>query len=209
MPNRSYENVPEETFSVFGTPKPSLDHKLAVYGRQSTKEQVEKNHWSYLQQAEKLVKIGKELGFTDEDDIILFIENKGKNGKWVNASGRLRIDQRPHLQSLTEYIQRDEVKTVLIWAIDRLFRDEDMIQPPVFVKLCKDHHCVVFTIDDYFDFNNPKRDDRRRFLELAQAAADYITKHVRKMREAQHEAARNGDYDGRGIPIGYYLPKGA
>ena len=166
MPARSYVQVEEEKYSAFASPKLALDHKLAIYGRQSTKEQVEKNHGAYLQQAVKLVDIGKELGFTGPDDIIVFIENKSKNGKWVNASGRLRIDQRPGLSALIELINKDVVKTVLVWSVDRLFRDEDMIQPPVFVKACKDHHVIVFTIDDYFDFNNKKRDDRRRFLEL-------------------------------------------
>ena len=209
MAERVYGQVQEEKYSAFGNPKLSLAHKLAVYGRQSTKEQVEKNHGAYLQQAVKLVDMGKELGFTGPDDIVVFIENKSKNGKWVNASGRLRIDQRPGLSSLVELIEKDVVKTVLVWVIDRLFRDEDMIQPAVFAKTCKTHHVIIVTVDDYFDFNNPKRDDRRRFLELAQAAADYITKHIAKMHDAQHDGARRGEYDGRGIPVGYYLPRGA
>ncbi len=199
---------PEVKYSVFSRPTVSLEHQLAIYGRQSTKEQVINNKGAYVQQTVKLVKIGKEIGFKEEnEDIILFIENKGKNGKWVNASGRLRIDQRPHLQSLTEYISRDEVKTVLVWSIDRLFRDEDMIQPPVFVKLCKEHHCVILTVDDFFDFNNPKRDDRKRFLELAQAAADFLTKHIKKMEDARNELARKGEYNGRGLGLGLYIPE--
>src|SRR2546427_2464580 len=150
----------------FAQPILALERFLAIYARQSTKEQVINNREAYDQQTVGLVRQTKEMGWPDEL-ILMYIENKRKDGKWVAASGRLRIDQRAGLQALTERIERDEVKTVLVWAVDRLFRDEDMIQPAVFAKLCKDHHCLVMTTDDLFDFNNKRRDDRKRFLDAA------------------------------------------
>src|SRR5438128_12181582 len=154
----------------FGQPLFTLDKFLAIYARQSTKEQVINNREAYDQQTVGLVKQAKEIGWPD-DLILMYIENKRKDGKWVSASGRLRIDQRAGLQALTERIERDEVKTVLVWAVDRLFRDEDMIQPAVFAKLCKEHHCIVITMDDMFAFDHPRDDARKRFLDAAQAAA--------------------------------------
>ncbi|MDQ2904183.1 MAG: recombinase family protein [Chloroflexota bacterium] len=195
------------------TPKPLLfnqpvlvsDRDLAIYTRQSTKEQVIKNREAYDQQTIGLVKQGLELGWA-RDRIVVYIENKRKDGRWVNASGRLRIDQRPGLQALSERIEKDEVKTVLVWAVDRLFRDEDMIQPAVFAKLCKEHHCLIITTDDLFDFNNPRRDDRKRFLDAAQAAADYVTKHVKgRMLPARAQVSLRGLADGRRISMGYIV----
>src|SRR5947209_14638816 len=162
----------------FGQPIFALDKFLAIYARQSTREQVINNREAHDQQTIGLVKEAKELGW-DDDHILVYIENKRKDGKWRNASGRLRIDQREHLQALVDRIAKDEVKAVLVWAVDRLFRDEDGIQPPTFVKTCREHHCLIITTDDLFDFNNRRRDDRKRFLDAAQAAADYVTKHVR------------------------------
>src|SRR5438874_1200495 len=115
----------------FGQPIFAFEKFLAIYARQSTKEQVLKNREAYDQQTIGLVKLAKELGW-DEDHLLVYIENKRKDGKWRSASGRLRIDQREHLQALVDRIEKDEVKTVLVWAVDRLFREEDMIQPAVF-----------------------------------------------------------------------------
>jgi len=189
----------------FGQPLFALEKFLAIYARQSTKEQVLKNREAYDQQTIGLIGQGLDLGW-DRDHILVYIENRRKDGKWVNASGRLRIDQREGLQALTERIEKDEVKAVLVWAVDRLFRDEDMIQPAVFAKTCKEHNCLIITTDDLFDFNNPRKDDRKRFLEAAQAAADYITKHVKgRMLPARAQLSLRGIADSRKISIGYIV----
>ncbi len=205
MSKRTYEQVQEETYSLFSLPKLPLEFLLVIYARQSAKDAPIRNKESYDMQTVKLVGYGQELGW-NEDTIIVKIENKRKDGKWRAASGTLRIDQREGLQSVVWLIEADECKAVMVWAVDRLFRHEDMVEPAVFVKICKEHHCIILTPDDFFDFNNPKRDDRRRFLELAQQAADYVTKHVKgRMIPAKYQVARRGDYDGRTIPIGLII----
>lgn len=200
----------------FARPTLEIEQLLAIYARQSTKEQVLKNREAYDQQTIGLIRQATSLGWV-RDRILVYIENKRKDGKWVSASGRLRIDQREGLQALCERIERDEVKTVLVWAVDRLFRDEDMIQPAVFAKLCKDHHCMVITMDDQFVFDNPREDARKRFLDAAQAAADYVTKHVKgRMIPAREQLSLRGIADCRRISVGYivtdlqrYLPDGS
>ncbi len=200
----------------FGQPIFALDKFLAIYARQSTKEQVINNREAHDQQTIGLVKQAKELGW-DRERILVYIENARADGKWVSASGRLRIDQRQGLRALTERIERDEVKTILVWAVDRLFRDEDMIQPAVFAKTCKEHRCLIITTDDLFDFNNPRKDDRKRFLDAAQAAADYVTKHVKgRMLPARAQLSLRGLADSRRIAVGFivtdrqrYLPDGS
>src|SRR6266566_4229665 len=164
---RTYQPSTQITPLPFARPTLQIEQLLAIYARQSTKEQVLKNREAYDQQTIGLIRQATGLGWTRES-ILVYIENKRKDGKWVNASGRLRIDQREGLQALCERIERDEVKTVLVWAVDRLFRDEDMIQPAVFAKLCKEHHCIVITMDDMFAFHHPRDDARKRFLDAAQ-----------------------------------------
>jgi Resolvase, N terminal domain/Recombinase len=205
MPQRTYTQSVIETYSPFDLPKLPIEYLLVVYARQSAKDAPIKNKESYDMQTVRLVEYGHELGWIG-DSIIVKIENKRKDGKWRAASGTLRIDQREGLQSVVWLIEADECKAVAVWAVDRLFRHEDMVEPAVFVKICKEHHCIILTPDDFFDFNNPKRDDRRRFLELAQQAADYVTKHIKgRMLPARNQVARRGEYDGRSTPIGLIL----
>jgi Resolvase, N terminal domain len=203
---RTYSvSVQEEVVNIFSGPRLDRTKKLIVYGRQSKKFQIVDNKEAYEQQTVRLLEYGTELGWI-EDAIILCYENKRQDGKWRNASATLRIDQRPGLSSVVESIKSEEVKTVLTWAVDRLFRDPDMIQPAVFAKICKDHKVIVITIDDYFDFNHPKRDDLTRFLETAKAAADYITKHLKgRMMPARFQVSRRGEYDGRIVPLGFIV----
>ncbi len=206
---RKYLPLTEEAkVSLFAGPKLETAKKLALYGRQSQKVQIINNREAYEQQTLRLLEYAEELGWMQEY-IILCYENKRKDGKWKNASAMLRIDQRPGLSSIVESIKSGEVKTVLVWAVDRLFRDPDMIQPAVFAKICKDHNVIVLTIDDYFNFNHPKRDDLTRFLELAKAAADYITKHVKgRMHPARNQVSKRGEHDGRAVATGFILRQG-
>src|SRR6266704_1535464 len=200
MPGRTYIQVQQEVYSPFSLPKLPLEYLLVIYARQSAKDAPIRNKESYDMQTVELVEYGRELGWLD-DTIIVKIENKRKDGKWRAASGTLRIDQREGLHSVVWLIEEDKCKAVMVWAVDRLFRHEDMVEPAVFVRICKEHHCTILTRDDFYDFTNPKRDDRRRFLELAQQAADYVTKHVKgRMIPAKYKVARRGEYDGRTIP---------
>jgi hypothetical protein len=208
MPHRTYTQEVIKTYSPFDLPELPISYLLVIYARQSAKDAPIKNKESYDMQTVRLVEYGHEFGWLDER-IILKIENKRKDGKWRAASATLRIDQREGLQSVVWLIEADECKAVAVWAVDRLFRHEDMVEPAVFVKICKEHHCIILTPDDFFDFNNPKRDDRRRFLELAQQAADYVTKHIKgRMLPARNQVARRGEYDGRSLPIGLILFEG-
>ncbi len=207
MPARSYAPVIEEIQRPLSGPKLDLSKKLIVHGRQSKKIQITDHPEAYEQQTVRQIEYGQELGWT-LDDIVICYENKRKDGKWKDVSAALRIDQRL-LREAVDLIQKDESKTLLTWAVDRLFRDPDMIQPATFVTICREHHVIVLTNGDYFDFNNPKRDDGRRFRDLAQAAADYNSKHVKgRMIPAKNQVSRRGEYDGRCLPIGFMVLEG-
>jgi hypothetical protein len=205
MSGRTFVQIQEQVFDPFAPPRLPTDYILVIYARQSQKDAPFKHKESYEQQTVRLIEYAKRLGWS-EDRIIVLIENKRKDGRWRKASGTLRIDQREGLQTTVGLIETNECKAVMCIAIDRLFRHEDMIEPAIFVKICKDHDVIILTPDDFFDFNNPKRDDRRRFLELAQQAADYINNHIKKrMIPAMYQVARRGEYDGRCLPTGFYI----
>jgi len=125
-----------------------LTDKVGIYARQSTQAQLIKNVQSTEMQTTDLLLLAKRFGW-QEDQIILYIENKRGDGTTRKASGTLRIDQREGLRALTERIERDEVKAVIVFQVDRLFRDETQIQVNTFIDLCKRHNCLVITPDYY------------------------------------------------------------
>src|SRR6266567_8282562 len=185
--------------------------KLAIYARQSTKEQVVENTEAAEQQTTDLINRAIELGWR-RADIILFVENyytkEGQVSETArDASGRLRIDQRGGLQALTWLVGQGEIGAIMAWDVSRLFRDEDMIQPALFAKLCKEHQVLLLTYDDMFNFGDKRKgtEDKKRFLNAAQAAADYLTYHIKKMHLANEKKANRGEYAGRGIPVGFML----
>jgi len=177
-------------------------YKLGIQARQSTKRQAEDNRESYAAQTKAHLRKALRLGW-DEPDVLFFIENKRKDGKFIDASGTKRIDQRPTLQELYWYIEQDIIKAVLTRGVDRLFRHVDMIEPALFARTCREHKCIIITDSHVFDFSKPE--DTKLFLSEAQAGADYISKHIKMMHDYKREKAMRGEYDGRSIPVGYTL----
>lgn len=177
--------------------------KLAIQARQSKKRQVLYHKESYEYQTRVMYLRAIKIGWKDED-ITLLIENKRPDGKLVDASGTLRIDQRPTMQDLWGYIGSGEYGAVMTRAVDRLFRHINMIEPAQFAEHCKQHHVMILTENQRFDFNR-RPEDTKRFLAEAQKGADYITEHISMMSKYRREKALRGEYDGRNIPVGYML----
>lgn len=127
-------------------------------------------------QTVKLRELGRQYGWLERDTTV-FVENKyNKHGELTeeirSASGSLSIDERPGLRAVTQLIEQGNVGAIMVWAVDRLTRDEDAIDGAVLAKLCKDFQVLIITPHDEFNFNNPRRDDRKRFLELCQSASE-------------------------------------
>jgi hypothetical protein len=189
-------------------------HKLALQARQSSKEQRLHNMESYESQTTVLLEHALDMGWQGmEVDIIPFLENKGKGGKIVDASGTRRIDQRPTMQDLWYHIEHDLVKAVMTRGVDRLFRHVNMVEPAQFANLCAEHHCLVITIKEVrhrtkivvYDFTNPE--DRWDFLDEARLAAEYIVNQIDWMNRCRLNKGMRGEYDGRLVPSGYLLDK--
>lgn len=182
------------------------DKLLIIYARQSSKGQVFKRKESALQQTAEQLAWALEMGWP-QDLQRLLIENQAKDGKIRNASGRLRIDEREGLSTAMLYINSGEAGAVRVRDVARLFRDEDLVGPVVFAKACKDHHVIVITDDYTYHFNDPKRgkDDYKKFIEEAQAAADFLNKHVKMMSKNRERRALRGEFSGHVVPIGFML----
>src|SRR5438105_1956147 len=170
---------------------------LILYIRQSTKKQVLENLESHMQQALDLLEHGRELGWAD--DLIKTRNENEISGVLRNASGRLRIDEREGLQVTVEDIVKDEVGAVLVQDVSRLFRDEDGVEPRVFMQKCREHNVLVLLLDgDIYDFNHPQRDDGKRFCDDADIAASYL-KQINKMNRLRHRKGMRGEFSGHGI----------
>ncbi|QBD78112.1 recombinase family protein [Ktedonosporobacter rubrisoli] len=201
-----FQPKPEKKQRQWGEQKElPVTFALGVYARQSTKNQVIKHVQSGEMQTTELTAMGKQYGWA-EDQIILFVENRGKDGKIKNASGRLRIDQREGLRTLTEYIEKDIIKAVLVQLEDRLFRDESMIQVNTFIDICKNHDCIVITPHKVYDFENPY--DVKQFRWRCEESADYIRDYVyNRLGGALRRIAAQGLYDGRAISLGFIIDR--
>jgi hypothetical protein len=184
-----------------------IDKLLLIYGRQSTVKQFVQNRESAEQQAIDLLDYALSLGWPEQLRQ-LFIENQLNDGTIKNASGRLRIDLRPGLSEVVALIETGTVGAVLVRAIDRLFRDETMVGPVVFANLCKEHHVLILTMDDLYDFNHPRTGDEHynKFLMAALEAKNYIQKHIRgvMLRNRERKAMR-GEFSGHAVPTGFML----
>ncbi len=198
------EEIAKERESLLDLSRWTLptDKLLIIYARQSTKNQYIKNKESALQQTKDLMALGAEYGWP-ESNTILYIENKQKDGTIKNASGTLRIDERPGLSAVTKRIETGEVGAIMVSDVSRLFRHEDMIQPAIFADLGKKQDVIIITQLHIFDFNKPEREDLKRFLDEAQEAAAYIRKQIKgvMLKNREHKAAR-GEYAGHAIPVG-------
>ncbi|HVU66984.1 MAG TPA: recombinase family protein [Ktedonobacteraceae bacterium] len=206
---KTNEEIQQERQEALGL-KPTrmpVDLLLLIYARQSTKGQFIKNRESAKQQTIEQIDRAIELGWPEEKRL-LFIENQAKDGTIRSASGTLRIDEREGLSTVMAYINSGEAGAVMGRDVARFFRDEDLVGPVVFAKACKDHHVLVITEEHIYDFNHPKRgrDDYKKFLQEAQAAADYLEKHQKGvMLKNKDRKAQRGEFAGHAVPTGYML----
>jgi DNA invertase Pin-like site-specific DNA recombinase/uncharacterized protein (UPF0147 family) len=179
--------------------------KVGIYGRQSTINQVKNNQGAGDLQIEQLVDLAKRMGIKEED-IILYIENRREDGSIKNASGRLRIDQREGLNALVERIENDEIKAVIVFLEDRLFRDETQIEVNKFILVCQEHNTLVVTPYMTYDFRNPYH--KKQFRWKCEQAADFLRDYVKaRLQDKKDMFSLQGRYDGRNLAAGYVIDK--
>ncbi len=199
---------PQEQYNPWETPTIPKGAKVGIYGRQSTINQVKNNIGAGDMQIEQLITLAKRMGVEDDADLILYIENRRADGTIKNASGRLRIDQREGLSALVERIEGDEIKAVIVFLEDRLFRDETQIEVNKFILTCQEHLCLVITPHMTYDFRN--RYHRKEFRYRCEQAADFLRDYIKaRLHDKKEQFAMRGQYDGRSIPPGFIVDRRA
>lgn len=183
---------------------PDTNKLLLIYARQSSSKQYVSNIYSAMEQRDGLLERASVLGWTHDEQWILYVENQ--LAKKTQVSGSLRIDQRPGLQALTEVIESGKASAVLVVSVDRITRDEDLVTPTMFANLCKKHHVVIITDDYIYDFNNTSRDDTGRFMNEAIAAKEFVLKQIRgKALKGRTRKADMGRVANGRAPVGLML----
>jgi len=182
----------------YGSVPLSVTAKAAVYKRQSTQAQLKNNLQSKEMQSTELVKYLVDMGYPEEN-IALYDEGA--------LSGSFSFDERPELNRLYQDISRGVVKTVIAFKEDRLFRDEDMIDPAVFMKMCKSQGCsVVIPYGMVYDFSNSYH--AKQFRNSCEEAANFYNIYVRdRLQRGKMMNGVGGLYDGRGIATGYLVDR--
>jgi DNA invertase Pin-like site-specific DNA recombinase len=197
------ERINEQRYAL-GNVILNVEKLLLIYARQSSSKQYVSNIYSAMEQRDGLLEKASTLGWTRDEQWILYVENN--LAKKTQVSGSLRIDQRPGLQALTDVIESGKASAVLVVSVDRITRDEDMITPVQFANLCKRYGVVIITDDYIYDFNNPNRDDMGRFMNEAIASKEYVRKQIKgKMLKNRTRKANMGLVANGIAPIGLML----
>jgi len=165
-----------------------------IYQRLSTTEQRERNPYSIKAQ-DALVDLARQDGYPDE---LIWIERRD-----LGISGTKGPDEREGLAYLIRLIQADEVESIYVVDLSRLFRDQTLIEPLEFGELCKDHQVII--VASSMRLNLRSRIHMRIYRMEAERAADEL--HVMKLRllGARELKAQQGRYAGGSIPPGYVL----
>ncbi len=177
-----------------------VDKLAAIYARQSTTKQVVENKESSAMQTIELIARVLREGW-NEEGYILFIEGDGIRG----VSGTKRIDERPGLNALMEQIYTDVIKTVFVFDVSRLFRDEFQIQVNTYIQACYEHDVLTVTPSYRYDFKRHPY-DIEQFRREAEQAANFIKNHLKKtVLAAKDRVHVSGRYSGTSVTVGYII----
>jgi|GEM_PF-2451492 len=197
----------------FSNVGPDITKLLIIYGRQSSTKQFVSNVYSAKDQRDGLLEYAKDTLRWSGSIIILIenevVENDKQQGKRTyGTSGTLPTDSRPGLQIVLDYVESGKCSAILAVDVSRFFRDEYGVEAVPFATICRDHHVTILTQSEYYDFNNPKRQDTSRFVVEAMQHGVQMRKQSEKMLKGRLDKAEDG-YIANGIaPIGLTLVHG-
>jgi hypothetical protein len=171
---------------------------VAAYFRQSTNGQV--GNVSTAMQQDDLPAYLESLGWTR--DLIIHIDQD------MGVSGRKSISERKGLSKIYDLILDGKIGAVACVHEDRLFRDETLIQPNIFIDACKRKEVTVITPNMEYRFHDPKNGawHSKMFRDKAESAADYIKDYVRdRLHGARRKLALEGKHNQNAISAGYMV----
>jgi len=170
------------------------DQPLAIYVRQSRLAQKEDHRVSREIQTEELVEYALKLGWPRE-----LIETYDDTG----LTAVLGINERERLFDLYGEIKAGRVKTVLIYMIDRLFRDEFLNEATRFGEKCAKNGVMLITYHGHVYDMREERDYGDFISECIWAYHSYKNGIIRRMCDARAMIGKRGEYDGRSLAWGF------
>lgn len=198
MPRKRYTS--EVSLALFAVPDPvtklPTDRPVALYYRQSTVAQV--GNQSTDIQTIDLPAHFKAQGW---ENIILLDMDQG-------VSGTKKMEDRPGMRLLLDYILDDKIGAVACQDEDRLFRDASMIEANKFIQICLKARVLVLTPSMVYDFANPVigKSHIKLFRMRCEQAADYLDYIVRgKLHPAKRRMLLEGRWAGAGTPPGFMV----
>ena len=169
-----------------------VDHDCQVYPRVSTPEQME--NVSAEMQKDKSFAIS--CGWQDYQIIV--------DDQDLGVSGQLRMEDRIALNAMLRRIANGEIKAVVVYNVDRLFRNRWGDESGKFIEICHTYGVLVVTPDFVYDFRISWHIDR--FKHRCEEAWNYLEYHIYgRMLAARDERAYAGFWSGGSLPAGYIL----
>jgi hypothetical protein len=167
-----------------------------LYVRQSSLVQVQNNIHSYEMQTEKFIEHFRNMGCTGNIEIIA--DDEG-------MSGTLDMHERPGMSRMMKMIERETIGWVGCVHVNRLFRDQWMINPDIFMKACYTHNTVVATLRMTFNFKDTY--SQRVFRIEAEESARHLEWMKLILGGGKAAASDSGYYDGRFLVPGYIVDR--
>ncbi|MCA0453892.1 MAG: recombinase family protein [Chloroflexi bacterium] len=193
-----YQRLPKAPVDPYRVAPLPVDRPAAVYYRQSSEAQIG-NISTTLQTVDMIEHLLK-LGWV-RDSIYMIDMDAG-------ISGTKKIEDRPGMSLLYNYIEHDRIGLVAAQDVDRFFRDVTMIQTNIFLDACKRKNVRVMTPNVVYDFNHPTMGayHLKMFREEAQRAADFLEYHIKgRLHKSRDYLIEQGLWAGRTIALGYIV----
>jgi|GEM_PF-3274068 len=165
-----------------------------IYQRLSTTEQRERNPYS-IEAQDSLADLARQDGYPNE---LICVERRD-----LGISGTKGPDEREGLAYLIRLIRADEVESIYVVDLSRLFRDQTLIEPLEFGELCKHHEVIIVTSSMRLNLRN--RIHMRIYRMEVERAADELYVMKSRLLGPRELKAQQGRYAGGSIPPGYVL----
>ena len=168
--------------------------RVAIYARQSTFTQMERNEQSFEDQTEGQRKRALALGWREEQIDIILTD--------MDYTATTDIDDREGLSELLHKIKQGVYGAVIAYMEDRLFRDEYLDNATRFARACATNNCYLITERYTYDLSDEM--ERERFLmEVRFGWAYYKNQVLGHLHGHRESARRGGKYVGQYVPAGF------